>query len=167
MPGTRNCKMDFFTKLAETDSSAQEHIAAAMPARPAADSCTDPIARKYDVRNISSRSLIQMSQELLQADRIDREIFAMLSFQPELSNAYDQVGANGIKRPDPDQPRDAIEEWKNILDTQINFNKYSYFTGKTRDVIYILEQLDKARRGIRGGGNAGGGWGVLNGTGTR
>ena len=148
MAGTRTRKMDYFTKLAKDNPPTQTHLAAPKPSTEPADSCSDPIARKYDVRNISSTKLTMMSRELYQAKRIDQELFAMLSFQPELSNAYDQVGAREITRPNSDQPRDAIEEWKRILDTQIEFNNSNYFTGKTRDVIYLLESLNKARQGI-------------------
>ncbi len=112
-----------------------------------AETCTDPVARKYDVRNISSRELVQMSHELYQAGRIDQELLAMLSFQPELSTAYNQVGAKGIKRPDPNQHRDAIKEWHQILQTQTQFNNSSFFTSKTDDVIHLLETIDKARVG--------------------
>lgn len=154
MAGTRTRKMNFFTKLATEEPPKKKRRAASK--RPAAskrsmepaDSCSDPIARKYDVRKISSRELTLMSQELYQAQRINQDLFAMLSFQPELSNAFEQVGAQGVTRPDPDRPRDAIGEWEKILKTQTQFNNSHYFTSKTRDVIYLLETLDKTRQGI-------------------
>lgn len=148
MAETQTHKMDFFTQLAIDEPSGKTNLADPPHPTALADSCTDLIAQKYDVRNISSGELTTMSRELFQSERIDRELFAMLSFQPELSNAYDQVGTQEVARPRPDQFRDAIDEWKKILDKQMEFNNSSFFTGKTRDVIYLLESLDKARRGI-------------------
>jgi hypothetical protein len=105
------------------------------------------LAGRYDVRNISSRGMNRLGQELYQAGRIGREELAMLSFQPELSANYDRVGAEGIQRPDPDGTRDALQEWRAILARQLEFGHSSYFTDKTQSIIRLLESLDRSGRG--------------------
>jgi hypothetical protein len=97
--------------------------------------------RKYDVRNISSIELNMMSGELYQAEAISRAEFAMLSFQPEMSNNFETVGAQGVKRPDPSRHRDALAEWQEILRTQESFGSSDYFTERTRNVVAMLKRL--------------------------
>jgi hypothetical protein len=92
--------------------------------------------------------LSRLANELLTGGRVSREAFAMLSFQPEMNACYDVVGAQGVSRPDPDRQRDAIEEWRTILDTQEKFDNSEYFLSRTREIISLLEDLDRARRGL-------------------
>jgi hypothetical protein len=105
----------------------------------------DPLAVKYNVRQITSREMTRLGMELYQAGRIGREEMAMLSFQPEMNANYDAVGAQGVKRPDPDTPRDVLAEWQSILARQESFGNSSFFTDKTRAIIDILEALDASR----------------------
>lgn len=122
------------------------------PAQPAAavphPTCSDPLAARYDVRNISSVELSMLGTELYQAGRISREVYAMLSFQPETHACYEQVGAQGISRPDPARQRDALAEWTAILKQQQEFGYSAYFLDQSRAVIELLGRLDRARRGI-------------------
>lgn len=133
------------TQVEASPGASQQAVQAAEPVGPAG--VDDPLAGRYDVRKITSREMNRLGQELYQAGRIGREEMAMLSFQPELSANYDQVGAEGIQRPDPDRPRDALEEWQAILARQLEFGNSSYFTEKTRSIIRLLESLDRCRRG--------------------
>jgi hypothetical protein len=127
----------FFSKLAadNTDSASQQTATISEPLR--------AIAKKYNVRNISSTELNIMSSELYNDEIISREEFAMLSFQPEMSNNYEAVGAQGIQRPDPGRSRDALAEWERILQTQEQFGSSDYFTDRTRMVVQLLRRLDE------------------------
>jgi hypothetical protein len=124
----------FFTQLAASKSQTGEMLSEATQALRA-------IAATYDVHAISSTELNIMSSELYDAGIISREEFAMLSFQPEMSNNYDAVGAQGIRRPDPTRDRDALAEWERILRTQEQFGSSDYFTEKTRGVVSLLRRL--------------------------
>lgn len=114
--------------------------------RPLRTTPQDPLAAKYDVRAISSLELTVLANELYQDGRIDRELFAMMSFQPEMHQQYDDVGAQGIGRPDPNRKRDALAEWEEILRRQEDFGNSGYFTDQTRRVIQALARLDQARQ---------------------
>ena len=106
---------------------------------------TDPIAAKYDVRKISSLELTLLGNELFTAGRINREELAMLAFQPELNQNYDLVGAQIDCKPDPAAPRNAIQQWTDVLENQKTFGCSEYFIAQTRRVLEILTGLDKAR----------------------
>jgi len=106
---------------------------------------SDPIAAKYDVRNITSLELTLLSNELYTAGRIGREELAMMSFQPELQSCCNNVDT----RTDSNQPRDAIAEWRAILEKQEEFKSSFFFVNLTRRVLSLLESLDRARNGNR------------------
>ncbi|MCD4823280.1 MAG: hypothetical protein K8S55_01625 [Phycisphaerae bacterium] len=109
---------------------------------------SDPIAAKYDVRNITSLELTLMSNELYTTGRIGREELAMMSFQPELQSCCNKVDARDA-RPNSNQPRDTIAEWQGILEKQEEFKSSFFFVNLTRKVISLLESLDRARNGKR------------------
>ena len=111
------------------------------------ENISDPIAAKYDVRNISSLELTLLGNELFAAGRINREELAMLAFQPELNKNYDLVGAQIDCKPDPNKPKNAIADWTEVLNNQIEFQCSPYFIAQTRRVIEILSSLDAARFG--------------------
>ena len=115
-------------------------------AKPAAN-ISDPIAAKYDVRNISSLELTLLGNDLFTAGRINREELAMLAFQPELNQNYDLVGAQINCKPDPALPRNAIQQWSDVLENQQTFGCSEYFIAQTRRVLEILQNLDQARYG--------------------
>lgn len=133
------------TKTSRSRTSAARPVQQQQTNAPQAPTSTLPMNDGFDVRNISSRQMNQLGQMLYQQGRIGREELAMLSFQPELSSTYDQVGAEGIQRPDPDRPRDALAEWQQILQRQLEFGNSSYFTDKTRAIIGLLESLASGR----------------------
>ncbi|MBS3820588.1 MAG: hypothetical protein GVY16_06210 [Planctomycetes bacterium] len=128
----------FFTQLAASKSQTDEMLSEAAQSVRA-------VAAQYDVHAISSTELNVMSSDLYDAGIISREEFAMLSFQPEMSNNYDAVGAQGIKRPDPTRNRDALAEWERILRTQEQLGSSDYFTEKTRGVVSLLRRLADLR----------------------
>lgn len=135
MATTQTRETGFFSKLAMQDQKQ------AAPLNGTTSQAFQAAGRKYDVRNISSVELNMMSGELYQAEAISREEFAMLSFQPEMSNKFESVGAQGIERPDPRRNRDALAEWQEILRTQETFGSSEYFTERTRNVVALLKRL--------------------------
>lgn len=155
-------KQSFFTQMAarrssigaaadETQPSGQGEAsfvsAGTSTMRTGAASAADlsRIAAQFDVTDISSRQLIEMGNQLKAAGALGLEEHAMLAFQPELNPTYDFVGAQHVRRPDPDQPRNALEEWRRILQTQESFDLSATFLSVTRRIVDTLEQLAALR----------------------
>jgi hypothetical protein len=105
------------------------------------------IAAQFNVRRISSRQMIELSRQLMSCGAIGMEEHAMMAFQPELNASYDFVGAQGCKRPNPDNERDVLAEWEQILDTQQRFNAHAVFVEKSRNIVGVLTQLASLRPG--------------------
>lgn len=138
----QNSDMTFFGSLSNTSHASDE---AGGSKQSAETGDNRELARRYDVRNITSTELNRLGRELYDEGRISRELCAMLSFQPELNPSYQQVGAPDVAPPDPNAPRDAVEEWRKILETQETFGTSSYFIDMTRNILHLLESLEHTK----------------------
>lgn len=99
------------------------------------------IAQTFDVRSISSRLMVELANQLQAAGAIGMEEHALLAFQPEMNACYDVVGAQHVRRPDPDSPRDALAEWKQILANQEQWELSESFLNVSRRIVTLLDQL--------------------------
>lgn len=98
------------------------------------------IAARYDVRNISSRDMARMSQEMYDNGLISLTDHAMLSFQPELAPAG--AAGPGIGA---DVPRDFLAQWEQQFDDAARRDNLSP-SSQDRHLLNLLHTLDDMRR---------------------
>ena len=109
------------------------------------------IAQKYDVKNISPREMINMSQELYESGIISFKTYAFMSFQIEVldPNYNNTTGGFTNTIAKPDQPRDFLEEWQDRLQKQKGSGLSAEIIKNTKDVVAVLENLNLLRGGKR------------------
>lgn len=98
-----------------------------------------------DVRHLSPRQMIDLSQDLYAAGIIDWEEYSMLAFQAELQPDFGRtIGALTGEQPHPDRPRDYIADWAERLAFEERHNAANTaVTQRTRHVLSVLNQIQE------------------------
>jgi hypothetical protein len=104
------------------------------------------IAAEYDVRNISPRDMVELSESLYGAGHISFETHAMLSFQPELHPEYDStLGRMSGSPARPDEARDFIQVWEDMLEEKKDAAAPAEQIKLTEEVLNVLRNLAAIR----------------------
>jgi hypothetical protein len=103
------------------------------------------IAGRYDIRSMTPREMVQLSNELYMAGFLSHEQYSDLSFQAELMPNYDNtIGALTGKRAAPDTPRDYASVWRAKLKFEMkHLGDDPRIVQRTRKIIELLRTLEK------------------------
>jgi hypothetical protein len=103
---------------------------------------SDTPQNTIDVRNMSPREMVNVSLDLYVDGSLSFSEYSLLAFQPELHpNFEDTIGALTGERPDPDMPRDFVQEWQ---DRQSFESRYPSDNGRTlKQINRVLDVLSK------------------------
>lgn len=97
------------------------------------------IMQQYNLRDITPRQMVDMSQQLHDNGLISLKEHAQLSFQPEINlENYQQVMGSEAK---PDLPRDYISEWEERLSVQRSTGTPPAITKETERMVKLLDTL--------------------------
>jgi hypothetical protein len=100
------------------------------------------ISADYDVRHMTPNELAKLSARLYEVGAIGFEEYAVLSFQPEFHDGFDEnSGFYQELQAQPDQPRDFIAEWqKHLWEMQRSApGVFSPTMAVTREIIELLK----------------------------
>ena len=105
------------------------------------------ISADYDVHNMTPNELVKLSARLYEIGAIEFGEYAILSFQPELHDDYDEnSGFYHELQKDPDRPRDFITEWgRHLWELQRSApGVYNPTIAATRDIVELLKCFTSA-----------------------
>lgn len=103
------------------------------------------IARRYDIRSMTPREMVDLSGELYFAGFLSHDQYADLSFQAELMPNYDvTIGALTGQRAAPDRPRDYTSVWRAKLKFEMkHLADDPGVIERTRKIVELLRTIEK------------------------
>ncbi len=103
------------------------------------------IARRYDIRSMTPREMVDLSGELYFAGFLSHDQYADLSFQAELMPNYDlTIGALTGQRAAPDRPRDYGSVWRAKLKFEMkHLADDPRVIARTRKIVELLRTIEK------------------------
>ncbi len=102
------------------------------------------IARRYDIRSMTPRQMVDLSGELYLAGFLSHEQYSDLAFQAELMPNYDTtIGALTGKRAAPDRPRDYTSVWRSKLKFEMkHLADDPRVIARTRKIVELLRSIE-------------------------
>lgn len=98
----------------------------------------------HDVRQLSPREMVSLSQDLYMRGIVNFDEYAALAFQPELHPKYDQtIGALTGEPAEPDRKRDFIAYWEDRMAFERKYNTVdSKDVAVSQRIVDILRALE-------------------------
>ena len=98
----------------------------------------------YDVRHMSPRQMVELSQDLYVSGVINFDEYATLAYQPELQPDYNQtIGALTGEPAEPDRRRDFVGYWEERLTFEQKYNTIdSKDVAVSQRIVDVLRSLE-------------------------
>tara|TARA_B100000315_G_scaffold260069_1_gene319087 strand:- start:584 stop:1108 length:525 start_codon:yes stop_codon:yes gene_type:complete len=113
--------------------------------RPAPTLSLGNIAKRYNLRSMSPRAMVELSNDLFSSGHLTKDQYELLSFQPELMPNFDvTIGALTGEQADPDRPRDYTEIWRQRLAFESKYAENAErIIIRTQKILDLLETIEK------------------------